>query len=153
MERNMLSEKEKFALRLNEALDDAGFPKAGDGRQTALAGLLDVDLDVVGQWLKGAVFPKTSKLVKLARLTQVRSVWLLSGVGAKQTDDRQENAFREQLKLEHSDGGEIRRYQPLDLNIPSLSKEAIDIADAYMRLPTEQKESVYRLLMGGNQET
>ncbi len=79
----MSREKEKFAQRLNEGLDDMNYPPMGHGRQSALSKELKLSSQVVGRWLKGEDFPKTSQLVKVSQFLDVRSNWLLSGVGSK----------------------------------------------------------------------
>ncbi|HHC72220.1 MAG TPA: peptidase S24, partial [Thiotrichales bacterium] len=49
----MTSEREKFAGRLNETLDERGFPRLGQGRQSELAKVLGAPPQQVGKWLKG----------------------------------------------------------------------------------------------------
>ena len=57
----MNSEVRKFSSRLNIALDDAGFPKKGMGRQSSLVRMLGVSHRVAKKWLEGEEFPRTPK--------------------------------------------------------------------------------------------
>ena len=63
----MNSECQKFSKRLNEVLTEAGFPEPVDDRTTAVANLLKVPVEQVTKWLAGEAYPKTNKLVKLAK--------------------------------------------------------------------------------------
>lgn len=139
----MATEREKFALRLNEALDDAGFPKIGQGRQSALSRLVGVAPQQAGKWLKGEAFPKTSLLVKLAQQLQVRSNWLLSGAGDKPVP-RGEEADAAGARLEADGGGEEAGFA---LGERMLTKEAFDLALAWMRLEAAQREAMRRVIL------
>ena len=124
----MSREKEKFAQRLNEGLDDMNYPPMGHGRQSALSKELKLSSQVVGRWLKGEDFPKTSQLVKVSQFLDVRSNWLLSGVGSKypRQSDKMEYAVRQKQE-------EVARTGP------RLDKEAFEVALAWMKLPTQQR--------------
>ncbi len=131
MGETVLTEKQRFAERLNSVLDDIGFPRLGHGRQSALAKLLDVTPDQVSVWLKGEGYPKTSKLVKIAQHVGVRSNWLLSGAGEKypSESDRQETGTGKR----HPSPG-VREDDSL------LSQEAFEVALIWMQLsPGEQR--------------
>lgn len=125
------SEKQRFSSRLNDALDNVQFPKLGAGRQARLAELMDATPQAAGQWLKGEAFPPTSVLVKLAKLTNTRSNWLLSGTGSpydKVTNPR----------------GPGKNPPPVGKE--KLSKEAFELGLAWMKLPENQREIVERLV-------
>jgi transcriptional regulator with XRE-family HTH domain len=124
----MLSEKEKFSQRLNEALNDMNYPPMGHGRQSALAKELKLSPQVIGRWLKGEDFPKTSQLVKISQFLDVRSNWLLSGVGSKypRKSDQVKIAVRKKQE-------EVARATH------RLDKEAFEIALAWMKLPDQQR--------------
>jgi len=124
----MSSEREKFAQRLNDSLDNINYPTIGHGRQSALAKELDLSAQVVGSWLKGDDFPKTSQLVKVSRFLDVRSNWLLSGVGSKIPEKDEER--------------ECRRLGP------RLDKEAFNIALIWMKLPPEQRMVLKKVIEG-----
>ncbi len=150
-------EKHKFSLRLNEILDEAGFPDIGQGRQTAIADMLDVQPELVGEWLKGSSYPKTAKLVKLAKLVRVRSNWLLSGVGDKYSSASDAEIFRQELELRFpekfkrkkakQDESRAVESENVDLEQLGLNQDAINIACAYMKLPVEQKSSLKTFLL------
>lgn len=122
----MSSEKEKFSERLNEALDDMNYPAMGHGRQSALARELDLSPQVIGSWLKGDDFPKTSQLVKISQFLDVRSNWLLSGVGSKYPRKTDMSDFTRSRDEAIKSG-------------PRLDKEAFAMALAWMKLPKQQR--------------
>ncbi len=126
----MSSERKNFAFRLNEALDDAGIPKKGMGRQSALVKLLGVKHRVVKRWLEGDEFPPTSKLVKLANELNVRSNWLLSGQGEKHPSAMAGNGVESEI---HKHAGE-------------LSQEAFEVAAAWMKLPHLQRHAIRKVI-------
>ncbi|MGD9000358.1 MAG: hypothetical protein PVF75_08075 [Granulosicoccaceae bacterium] len=128
------TEKQKFAARLNEALDDAGIPQKGMGRQSALVRMLGVSHRVAKKWLEGQEFPPTSKMVKMANMLEVRSNWLFSGQGEKYPlpcDAEPEEAI-EQTAITRSAG--------------ELSQEAFDIASDWMRLPPQQRIALRKVM-------
>ena len=122
----MSSEKEKFSQRLNEALDDMNYPTMGHGRQSALAKELKLSPQVIGSWLKGGDFPKTSQLVKISQFLDVRSNWLLSGVGSKYPRKTDMSVFTREREEAMKSG-------------PRLDKEAFEMALAWMKLPKQQR--------------
>jgi len=124
----MSSEREKFAQRLHEGLDDMNYPPMGHGRQSALAKELKLSSQVVGRWLKGEDFPKTSQLVKVSQFLDVRSNWLLSGVGSKYP-----------RKSDQIDVAVRQRQEEVARTGPRLDKEAFEIALSWMKLPTQQR--------------
>jgi transcriptional regulator with XRE-family HTH domain len=142
----MGSEREKFAQRLNESLDDAGLPKIGQGRQSALAKLLDVTPQQAGKWIKGEDFPQTSKLVKLAQFLGVRSNWLLSGAGERYLPEggcepvRDVGSAEIQLESPAASGADYAAMGKL------LSQEAFDVALSWMKLPPGQRDPLRRLI-------
>lgn len=145
----MNSEKEKFSQRLNIALDEAGFPGVGEGRRTLVADALGVRAELVEQWLKGEAFPNTSKLVKLAQMIRVRSNWLLLGAGEKYSSELDDEEFREKLKFKHAETKRVRSQIASQVNISEsgLTKEAVEIACAYMKLSAVQRVSVFKFVM------
>ncbi len=124
----MPNEKAKFSQRLNEALNDMNYPPIGHGRQSALSKELRLPSAVIGRWLKGEDFPKTSELVKISQFLDVRSNWLLSGVGTKypRKSDRADIAVRKKQEEVTSSGHR-------------LDKEAFEMALAWMKLPKQQR--------------
>ena len=90
----MSDEKARFAERLNDALDNIGFPKPEKDRKIRLSEALDIARVDAGEWLKGNAFPKTSALVRLSDLTQTRSNWLLSGQGEPYKKDMNPPTWR-----------------------------------------------------------
>lgn len=133
------SEKQRFSSRLNDALDNIQFPKLGAGRQARLAELMETPPQATGQWLKGEAFPPTSVLVKLAKLTNTRSNWLLSGIG---------DAYDKGLNPR----GPGKNPPPVGKE--KLSKEAFELGLSWMKLPEGQREAIERLIqvLGSSQK-
>lgn len=139
----MASEKDKFSTRLNEVLDDIGFAKIGQGRQSSLAKLLDVSPRQAGGWLRGESFPKTSQLVKLSQYMNVRSNWLLSGIGEKHPSDREEDA------KPNNNAEESNENNPDDSaagKTSLLSNDAFNVALAWMKLPVSQRIAIQKVI-------
>lgn len=147
----MNTEKMKFANRLVLVLDEVGFLPIGQGRQTTLASLLDVPQQQVGQWLNGESYPNTSKLVKLAQLLGIRSNWLLSGIGEKYSSSEDMLAFRQQLEQRYPEKFQCKQLNESRESSVStkvdLSRDAIEVACAYMRLPKCQQLSFKNFLL------
>lgn len=146
----MNSECQKFSKRLNEVLTDAGFPEPDEDRTAAVANLLKVPSEQVAKWLAGESYPKTNKLVKLAKYVRVRSNWLLSGIGGKQLDANEEEAYISQIKSQLDDElPEEQKRRPManDKDAKILTKEALELAQAYMRLPYSQQLPIHTLVM------
>lgn len=122
----MSNEKEKFSERLNEALDDMNYPTMGHGRQSALSSELKLSPQIIGSWLKGDDFPKTSQLVRISQFLDVRSNWLLSGVGSKYPKKASMREFTKAREEAVKSG-------------PRLDKEAFEMALVWMKLPRQQR--------------
>jgi len=141
----MSSEKQKFSQRLNEALDDMNYPRIGHGRQSALAKELKLSAQVVGAWLKGEDFPKTSQLVKISQFLDVRSNWLLSGVGLKYPKHRSKPVLAEPVesgrKTENND------IEITEADSPKMDKEAFEIALAWIKLPELQRAALKKVIL------
>jgi hypothetical protein len=144
----MTSEKQKFAHRLNEALDEAGLPRIGQGRQSGLAKMIDVGPQLAGKWLKGEDYPKTSQLVKIAKQLGVRSNWLLTGSGDKYMSEEEQQAFYESLRAERSKRAEVREGTEDPLVASGvLSREAFELAVAWMQLPATQRAAMQKVIV------
>lgn len=70
-----------FAERLNAALDDAGYPPEGKGRQQRLAKRFGVSQQAAGKWLRGDSLPELDRVVNLAMETGRTVEWLLTERG------------------------------------------------------------------------
>lgn len=143
-----MSEKEKFSERLNTALDEAGFPK-GIERQSTIAELLDETRSIVGLWLEGEEFPKTSRLVKLAKLANVRSNWLLLGTGDKESDEQADKDYLKQLMAQLAEKKRKANKKKIEFSRSlndELSKEAIELATDYMGLSQQNQQQVKTLM-------
>jgi len=127
----MNKESEKFAERLNAALDDAGIPQKGMGRQSSLVRMLAVSHRVAKKWLDGSEFPPTSKMVKLSTLLDVRSNWLFSGQGSMRDESRNDYSESEEEVFRHA--GE-------------LSQEAFEVASDWMKLPQQQRNALRKVI-------
>ena len=127
----MNNEKQNFAARLNEALDDAGIPLKGMGRQSSLVRMLGVSHRLAKKWLDGEEFPPTSKMVRLASELQVRSNWLFSGQGEKS------HASATGMK---EDEAEVHRHAD------ALSQEAFEVASEWMKMPKSQRLALRKVI-------
>lgn len=121
----------KFSDRLNRALDDAGVPQKGMGRQSSLVRMLGISHRVAKKWLDGSEFPPTSKMVKLSTLLDVRSNWLFSGQGMMRANARNDHTESEQEVYRHA--GE-------------LSQEAFEVASDWMRLPQSERRALHKVI-------
>jgi len=127
----MNQEVVKFSERLNIALDDAGVPKKGMGRQSTLVRMLGISHRVAKKWLDGSEFPPTSKMVKISTLLDVRSNWLFSGQGVMRSNSRNNYSESEQEVFRHA--GE-------------LSQEAFEVASDWMKLPQKQRYALRKVI-------
>ena len=121
----------KFSDRLNAALDDAGVPQKGMGRQSTLVRMLGISHRVAKKWLDGSEFPPTSKMVKLSTLLDVRSNWLFSGQGVMRDDIRNNHSESDEEVFRHA--GE-------------LSQEAFEVASDWMKLPQQQRYALRKVI-------
>ncbi len=127
----MSTQKQAFAERLNDALDNIRFPALGNGRLTRLSEILGTSQRETDRWLKGTDFPPTSVLVKLAELTQTRSNWLFSGHGAPFEPGKNPRGTG---KVPPATGKE------------KLSKEALELGLNWMKLPRQQRQAIARVV-------
>lgn len=72
-------ERRAFAKRLNLALELAGAPRKGGGRQVVTAQWFDVSQAAARKWLEGESMPSTKRLPDIARRLSVSVEWLLRG--------------------------------------------------------------------------
>ena len=127
----MSSQKQAFAERLNDALDNIRFPALGQGRLSRLSEILGTEQEQTDRWLKGRDFPPTSVLVKLAELTQTRSNWLFSGHGPAFEPGKSPKGAG---KIPPATGKE------------KLSKEALELGLKWMKLPRQQRQAIARVV-------
>lgn len=80
-----------FSKRLNQALDMAGYPAAGNGRQRAVSSTFQVSPQAAQKWLDARSIPKPLRVNVIAKALGVNSQWLISGQGAIQPDIPAEN--------------------------------------------------------------
>ena len=73
----------EFKDRLRQALLEVGFPDRGMAPQ--LATIMGVSSKAAGKWLSGESMPTTSKIAKLAKQTNVKGEWLLTGIGERRS--------------------------------------------------------------------
>jgi len=72
-------EREEFAARLHQAMNDVPDIPAGHGRGAWLAKGMGVTTKAATKWLNGGGLPETAKIKKLAQLVQADPAWLLFG--------------------------------------------------------------------------
>lgn len=75
-----------FSARLNEALDDAGFPPKNKGRQVRVAKAFGVTQKGSRLWLEGVCMPRPLVITRMAAELAVRHEWLQWGLGPKRMD-------------------------------------------------------------------
>lgn len=89
-----------FAQRLNQALDEAGFPPKNSGRQTKAAKLWGLSQKGARKWLEAEAMPDTHRVPMIVRklnglapdLPPIREEWLLFGRGPmRETSTREES--------------------------------------------------------------
>jgi len=78
-----------FAQRLNQALDEAGIPRKGHGRQALVGKMFGMSQKGARKWLEGESLPDTARIPQIAQRLGVRSEWLLSGLGPKRSGESQ----------------------------------------------------------------
>jgi len=158
----MPNEKQKFSQRLHEALDDMNYPRMGHGRQSALTKELKLSSSVVGDWLKGEGFPKTSQLVKVSDFLNVRSNWLLSGVGSKYKKKNKPDFVLKKKKSEvktdedakenenETSQANLQSNNLFAVNVqqsPRLDKDAFEMALAWTKLPEQQRIALRKVIL------
>ena len=77
-------ERQAFAARLNEALDDAQVV-SGWGRRAAVARMFGVSGEAARKWLEGEARPSNSRIPLIAQRLDVHGEWLLTGQGPKRS--------------------------------------------------------------------
>jgi transcriptional regulator with XRE-family HTH domain len=98
-------QKRAFSDRLNEALDDIGFPAKGAGRQGALGERMGVSQKGARKWLEGEAIPATSRIIDLAQWLNVNFEWLAMARGAKKGAPAAESATQPTEKSSDSAQG------------------------------------------------
>lgn len=76
-------EKQTFADRLNEALDEFGVPSKFEGRQVIVGRMFGVTQKGARKWLEGEGLPTLEKSIQIAKHLGVHVEWLLTGRGPK----------------------------------------------------------------------
>lgn len=79
------AQRDGFSRRLNETLDDAGFPAKGAGRQSELATRYGVSQKGARKWLEAEGIPTMTRLGQIASDFDRDVTWLLTGKEAKPT--------------------------------------------------------------------
>ena len=78
--------QQRFAARLNQALDSNGYPLKHKGRQARLGNDLSVTSKAASYWLEGKKLPDMKHAVEIAELVGVCVEWLLTGRGPMTPD-------------------------------------------------------------------
>lgn len=94
-----------FARRLNEALDGAGVPEKGKGRQVKVAKMFGVSQKGARKWLEGEAIPNTKRIAQIAARLEVAGEWLLTGQGEMRAPSAQ---LRDGDPARFSRGGALR---------------------------------------------
>lgn len=90
----------EFPLRLRKALDAAGFPPEGDGRQQQIATRFKVSQQAAGKWLRGETLPEFKRVIEIAVETGFTVDWLMTGRGP-------ERALRKDEMVRMDEHGEV----------------------------------------------
>jgi SOS-response transcriptional repressor LexA len=80
------ADKEAFALRLNQAFNDIGWPMRG--RVPKIKSYLrdDISLVAIRKWLVGDSMPEMKRMGELSQITGKTVQWLLTGADASETN-------------------------------------------------------------------
>jgi transcriptional regulator with XRE-family HTH domain len=100
--------KQAFAYRLGLALDAAGYPRLGAGRETALAKATGKSQPGVRKWLLGEALPNMTSGIELAKLLNVRFEWLMTGRGMMNLEPEEAPITDEQRRFMYR----IKRLTP-----------------------------------------
>lgn len=87
------TERVAFSTRLNEALDDMGFPPKGKGRQVEVGKRWGVSQKGARKWLEGEGFPEIDTAIRIAADCKVAFEWLMTGRGPKRLPEMQTEAL------------------------------------------------------------
>lgn len=79
-------EKELFAGRFNEALDDKNFPPKGKNRQRIVGQRYGASQQAARRWLEGESVPSLERCIVMAKDLDVRFEWFMTGRGNKPFD-------------------------------------------------------------------
>lgn len=112
-------EKVAFAIRLGEALTEAGIPDDRQRRGT-VAAMFGVSRETARKWLTGEAIPATKRIPIIARRLNVRGEWLLTGKSPK----------RGSLAIEGSPDGAHELSAEQDVVLPPTEITAIPVMDA-----------------------
>ncbi|MDH4230273.1 MAG: S24 family peptidase [Nitrospirota bacterium] len=74
--------KQAFSDRLNQLLDEAGWPPKGRGRQIKLAKVFGVSQKGARKWLEGEGFPEYWRWARFVAEFSTTTDWLFGGTGA-----------------------------------------------------------------------
>lgn len=70
-----------FSNRLNNCLDQEGFPPKNRGRIQLLAEMMDMTHRGASKWINGQSIPPAKKMALLAERLKVNEIWLRTGAG------------------------------------------------------------------------
>ncbi|HKJ87575.1 MAG TPA: helix-turn-helix transcriptional regulator, partial [Gammaproteobacteria bacterium] len=114
-------ERDQFSERLNEALDSAGIPAKGKGRQTKVGKMFGVSQKGARKWLEGEAIPATARIREMAARLNVSAEWLLTGHGSMERGT--EPRARQELQRTHP---EARRLPVINYIQAGHPKEVVD---------------------------
>lgn len=86
-----LSQLQAFSDRLNAALDQAGFPAKGQGRQVALAKRMQLSQKGVRKWLEAEGMTSTARLDELAKVARTTVGYLMGAKPVSSGNNPQSN--------------------------------------------------------------
>jgi transcriptional regulator with XRE-family HTH domain len=133
------NERQAFAKRLNEALDDAGAPKKNDGRQKWVAKAFDVSDIAAWKWMNGATMPRAERIQKIASKAKVRAEWLQFGVEPKR-------ALRPRDIPWHPDQVRDETLVPVSYTLAdTLSAEQTELLELLTTLSEDDRKAVLRI--------
>ncbi len=106
----MIDEKQAFSDRLNQHLDEIGYPMLG--RQTRLGHAMGVSQKGAAKWLNGTGIPGMDNAIKLAKLIDIDVEYLLTGKvsGVRETT----KAYAQTQPNEHHETELLELYASLN---------------------------------------
>jgi len=123
-------ERQAFSDRLNQVLDDQGYPPKGSGRQNRLAKDWGLSQKGVRKWLEGEGVPETTRLIEMAKRYQVSFEWLATGRSNRELSHRSTGTGDAGGRLLFIDSGVTPKLRMKLRPYASSLVEAIEKADA-----------------------
>ncbi len=94
----VIDEKEAFANRLNQALNDSGYPVKGENRQAIVGKIFGVTQKAARKWLEGEGMPTLERCIIISKQLDVNFEWLMTG---RSENDPEDDSINEERSPHH----------------------------------------------------